>query len=447
VYIKLLAIHFLIFAKLKLLRLILNGECVTMSEPAGILLEAPISEVKLTALFRRKVSYDAGKASLGHILSTMLDRGDSRGDVLIVNFDPQTERLFLAWILNHYDTELISLIWPVLDALASQIGHSTVAHGCVASISLECIQSLRIQNGTLNRGHAHLISSQELTDLFSRLWSFSSKGQFPDALNSMHKRNYQCKAFKSAWKKYLKWKTEKERPARIAAASVLNPYNLVGNVWCWDGKVVDRDPYTKRDIILPDADPVTFRMDPSGFYADKNYVWQRCLAEDSPPRHIRTSRGTINNPDAIWEYRIIEGAIGEDFTWFDDRYDTCFWTDLRRIYAVDKDPLVLHPLPDIDAKKFRMYGQCFGTDGIVVFFNTFKLPLCIDALNTDGLFIWDNKKVFYGDFQLPLDGGSFRILAQRSIPGRVSKQFRLADAKKKFVFGPGVELHPDDSSF
>ena len=98
----------------------------------------------------------------------------------------------------------------------------------------------------------------------------------------MQRRNVQCKALRSAWKSSLNWRDQKERPARIAAATEANPYRLVNDVFCWNGKVIDRDGYTGRDIPFPGADPLTFRME-AGFYADKNLVWQRRLAQNSPP--------------------------------------------------------------------------------------------------------------------------------------------------------------------
>lgn len=260
----------------------------------------------------------------------------------------------------------------------------------------------------------------------------------------MRRRDYHCKPFKRAWKTYLAWRDEQERPARIAAASEVEPYRLFGDIVCWPGTVAERHTYTGRDILFPDADPLSIRNE-AGFYADRQHVWQRVLAKDSPPAEVKTRLGTINNPEAIWEYRIVSGAIGADFTWFDDRWDTLFWTDKRRIYARDKT-LGLMALPGVDAARFRMCGQCFGTDGMAVFYGTTRLPLNPDKLKTETYFLWDDEKVFMTDCELPLQGRSFAILGHKHMPG-VGLHYRLADADKAIILGPGRNVLPDDAGF
>lgn len=119
--------------------------------------------------------------------------------------------------------------------------------------------------------------------------------------------------------------------------------------------------------MFPDADPLTFRFS-AGFYADRSHVWLMRLAEDSPPASIEVDGRLINNPDAIWRYDIMPDADGGAFTWLDDRWDTFYWTDKRRIYAMDrKNGLV--PLPGVSASQFKLFGQCFGLHGDQVFFS------------------------------------------------------------------------------
>jgi len=416
-----------------------------MAEPAGILIEAQITEKRLASFFKQQISHGTRKTCAGHVLSELLDQGDRYGDILIVNHDPESGTLFLAWVLNRYSPEAATPIWPVLDALAHEMEPTALGRGAVTSILPECVRSLRIRNGRLTRGPARLLPRRELERLSDRLWSFASKDEFPDAARSMRSRDYQCKAFKAAWKDYRKWHDERERPARIAAATEESPYRLVNHVFCWNGRVVERDDYSGRDLAFPGADPETFRME-AGFYADKNHVWQRRLANGSPPPRIEVGGGSINNRAAIWEYHIVAGAVGDDFTWIGDRWDTIFWTDKRRIYAHDKK-LGLIPLPDVDASEFRLHGQCFGTDGNSVFYNSRKLPLKVESLQTEGFFIWDDDRVFMTDVEVPLSGKSFRILAHKNPPGSIGQQSRLADADKTIIFGPGNTFLPDDPSF
>jgi hypothetical protein len=413
-----------------------------MAEAAGILLRAYITEAELAAFFRRQVDYGEGRASVGHVLSALLDRDEFGCDILIVHHDPDYDRLFLAWIVNRLGEDDLELIWPVLEALAKHLYPTVPAKGAVASILPKCFESLLIQNGNVVLGPAELVSQKELRSLSDQLWSFARNGEFPDPARAMRRRNYHCKPFRQAWKAYRKWRDEVDRPARIAAATEAEPYRLVHRVYCWDGKVVERDDFTGRDIPFPEADPLTFRS-AGGFYADKNHVWVRRLAENSPPLTVETPDGIVNNRAAIWEYRILPGIAGADFTWFDSRWDTTLWTDKRRIYTWSDRKLVA--LPDVVASEFRTYGQCFGTDGKAVFCGARKLPLNVERMRTEGGFVWDDEKVFIAGTELPLHGKTFRILGEKR--ERDGLYYRLADAEKTIVLGPGRKCLPDGPPF
>lgn len=210
--------------------------------------------------------------------------------------------------------------------------------------------------------------------------------------------------------------------------------------------MVHRDSFRGRDIPFPDADPLSFRCE-AGFHADKTHVWQHRLAENSPPPEITIGNRTINNREAIWEYQIVPGVDGANFTWFDPRWDTMFWTDKRRIYAHDRD-LGLIPLPDVHASEFRMFGKCFGTDGKAVFCHAKRLPLNPDWLQTEGYFIWNNENVFMTANQVPLKGKDFRILGEKYVVGfGGGTHYRLADADTTIILGPNNTCLPDDPLF
>lgn len=49
---------------------------------------------------------------IGNLLCDLLFRGDDEGDILILHHAPATDRMFLAWVLNHYGAEAIAPIWP-----------------------------------------------------------------------------------------------------------------------------------------------------------------------------------------------------------------------------------------------------------------------------------------------------------------------------------------------
>lgn len=416
-----------------------------MSEPAGIIIEAPISLKKLGAFVRTRISREAGEVRVGHVLSELLDQGNRSGDVTILNYDSSTERLFLAWILNHYSDEALSPIWPILEALATQMEPAASAEGVIITTLSDCLASVRIEKGVVLRRSAQAAPRSTAEKLADRLWSFARQDAFPDAATSMRRRDYHCKPFKAAWKSYLTWRDEQERPARIAAATAQDPFWLHHGVVCWDGHVVERNSYGRRDIAFPGADPLSFRLE-AGYYADRNHVWQRHLAEGSPPSRIRRGGTSVNNPDAIWEYRIIPGAVGSDFTWIGSRWDTMFWTDKRRIYAQGEDQK-LTPLLDVDASRFREYGDCFGKDGQAVFYAAKKLPLDAERLRTEGYFIWDDDLVFMTDRRIPLSGRGFRILGCKQVPAGPGRQYRLADQDKALVVGSSADILPDDPDF
>jgi hypothetical protein len=170
------------------------------------------------------------------------------------------------------------------------------------------------------------------------------------------------------------------------------------------------------------------------------------LAENSPPAQITTGNRVINNPEAIWEYRIIPDVDGAAFNWFDSRWDTMFWTDKRCIYAEDDGGLV--PLPDVHAPEFKMFGQCFGTDGKAVFCHAKRLPLNPERLQTESYFIWDDRRVFMTYKEVPLSGKDFRILGHKHVAGAGGGlHFRLADADRTIILGPNNTCLPDDPLF
>lgn len=410
-----------------------------MAEPTGVLIECDITAADLAAAFKRQVPIASGKARIGHVLSRMLDLGEEDGDILIVHHDPDTDQLFLAWILNHYSADRLDQFWPVLQLLA---GMGIRGRGVVASTLPEVYETIRIDGGAVIRLPADQVEPALVGHLSARLWTFAVKEEFPDAAGSMRRRNYHCKPFRTAWKAYLTWRDEQERPARIAAATPADPYRLFGEIHTAAGKVFERDSYTRRDIPFPGADPLTFRTE-AGFHADRNHVWQKRLADGSPPSTIRRDGYTINNPDAIWEYVIVPDAEGASFTWLFHRFDTMFWTDRRRVYSLQgfRGRGQLAALPDVQATGFREVGQCFGTDGTRVFYFSDALPLDPARLRTSEFFIWDDTRVFFCETEVPLDARRFRILANKR------QHYRVTDGDNTLIVTPEREILPDDPGF
>ncbi len=401
-----------------------------MAEPAGLLIELPLAQSEVARALRTAVpDVGRGVVPVGHVLARMLRDGDLAGDVVILHHDAAADRLFLAVVLARYSEAALAPVWAVVSALADRMEPGIVAWGMVATTVPDVLESVCASRGVLRREPAVIVPEARQVALVARLWSFAGKGGFPDAATSMRKRDMQCKPFRAAWKGYLDWLDKEERPARIAAATAAAPYCLEKDILTWDGIVVQRDGHTGRDIVFPGADPLTFRK-VTIFHADRRHVWERVLADGSPPQTVMQGGFRVNNRAAIWEYRVLEGAVGADFNWRDDRWDTLFWTDRRRIYALD-DAQRLVALPEVAAAAFRPYGQCFGTDGAAVYHGARRLPLDVARMRTEGYFIWDDAHVNMAGNAIALCGKGFRIV--EIFHRRGVTFYRLADDARSIL--------------
>ena len=421
-----------------------------MAEPAGLLVSCQLSEAALNAWFRRKIVVDGERVPVARRLCALLDQGAS-GDVLIVHHDPAEERLFLAWMLNHYRPELLAPIWPVLEALAAQLDPTARAEGVIATTFPEAFGAVRLSAGRVDQLGADAVEPGHMEALSARLWRFARNGAFPDPASSMRARSCQCKAFRRAWKAYLSWRDTQERPARIAAATRAAPFNLLQDIFVADGVVFQRHDFTGRDIPFPGADALSFRVE-AGYFADHAHVWQRQLAPGSPPETVLQGAMRVNNRAAIWEYRPIPGADGGTFRWLFDRFDTLFWRDGARVYAETRVHAEgagrrLVPLDGVDPDGFRAYGRCFGTDGHHVHFMATPLQLNAAELQTEDLFIWDQSRVFIRDHELPFRGDGFRILARKRVKPNLLDSFRLTDGSRTANLTADLRLLADDPAF
>lgn len=263
------------------------------------------------------------------------------------------------------------------------------------------------------------ISATRLAALSDKFWGFARDNRFPDAQTSMRRRDYQCKPFRRAWKRYQQWREHEEMPARIAAATRENPYRLMDGILSWDGKVYRDHSYTGQMVELPGADPLRLRR-VAGFYADDRHVWQWRPVANSPPLTVMGAYGhPINNPEAVWEYAVVEGAYGKDFRWLDDPWDGLYYSDGRRIYATGEGALT--PLPGVQASQFSLYGQCFGRTDNAVFYAETALPLNPAKLQTDGFLIWDDQRLFLRKAPIALSVDGLLSLGEVRLDGRPSE--------------------------
>ena len=129
--------------------------------------------------------------------------------------------------------------------------------------------------------------------------------------------------------------------------------------------------------------------------------------------------------------------MGADFTYYGNRAGAYFWTDLRRIYAkIEGTNGELIAQPGVKASEFRNHGDQFGMDGKSVFYGSDQLPLRADQLKTQWSFAWDDERVFWGDFEAPLHGASFRIL------GPKGDRLHIADANQTLLLGRDIRSRP-----
>jgi hypothetical protein len=343
-------------------------------------------------------------------------------------------------IFNFYSRDLLDPILVHIKTLADL--ECISGFGIISSTVPEVFESIKTDIGKISYHTAESIGSDQVEYLIKKLWSFEIKGEFPDSETSMKLKNYQCKAFQSDWKKYVKFRDEQIRPAKIAAATLEEPFLLFADIYTAEGIVFQRHKHTGRDISFPKADPLTFR-EVTHFYADKNYVWQRQLAAGSPPKNILDGRFNINNPSAIWEFVILDDADGKTFKWLFNRHDTMYWADKNFVYSISiEDSSRLVCLEGVKASEFKNLGHFFGTDQKQVFYMTTSLPLELKTLNTEQFFIWDENKVFYRDIELPLTGSKFLILGRKYIKGVLCH--RLTDGSKTFVLEQNGNILPDN---
>lgn len=416
-----------------------------MSEPAGLFFECEITETNLNHFFNTILKNSKAKRNVGYAFCEILESTKAEDDIFIINYNTKDNRLFIALVFNFFSRELLTPLWLNLKILAELLESKNESfYGVIASTFPEAYETVKLENGQVTFHPSDFIAADKVQYLADKFRTFEVNEQFPDAETSMQTKNYQCKAFKSEWKKFVKFRDEELLPKKIKAAKDKNPFLLCDDVYTANGAVFQKDNFTKRDIIFPNADPSTFRS-VGRFYADQNYVWQRQLAQDSPPESILKGRFNVNNPEAIWEYVIVSGADGKTFKWLFDRHDTLYWADQNSVYAIKNiNKGLLLKLPDVKPSEFKDIGSAYGSDQKQIFYLTKSLPLNAKNIKTEEFFIWDDQKVFFRDQELPLQGQSFRILGKKFRKG--VRLYRLTDGHETFLVDSKGEVLPDDPS-
>ncbi|MBU3024739.1 DKNYY domain-containing protein [Zobellia galactanivorans] len=403
-----------------------------MAEPTGIFIEFAIDEKGIKKLLNHKFEKAAYNKKLGYYFCELLyDCNDNPGNVFILNYHVKTNKCFIAYVLNHFEKSLIQALIDSLQIISSLKSPQTTEYSIVSSTFPEVLEAYKITDGNVAQTNQAL-PSDIVTNLMDRFWSFSENNAFPEPNIALTKRNYFYKNFKNYYKKYLGYIEEIERPHKIAKATKDNPYHLFDNFYTYDNRVFEFRNHTKQIIELPQSDPVSFR-DVAGIKADKNFVYNAVLAPNSPPSTIKVGAFTKNNPDAIWQWVIMEGIDGESFNYVKEKWDTVYWKDKNAVFIYKNKELI--KLEGADSSSFTYLDFCYGRDNNHIFYLDQVIPIDVNnyTLNKNG-FIYDKKNVFHYENQLELDAGTFKVLTYESEVNPFMGEFILEDKNGRYSY-------------
>ncbi|SDF53957.1 DKNYY domain-containing protein [Cellulophaga baltica] len=402
-----------------------------MAEPTGVFIEIEIDEKGLKKMLNH--AFDkAYNNKLGYYFSELLYNCNANpGNVFILNYNLKSKKCFIAYLLNHYEKTLVEPLIDALPLISSIKKSDTTDYAIVATIFPEVLESYKITNKKTEK-ITHDLPADIVNRLINKLWSFSENNSFPEPKKAINKRNYFYKGFKTYYKKYLLHIAETERPSKIAQATEEAPYHLFDNFYTYNNKVYDLNRYTNQIIELPQADPASFR-NVAGIKADKNFVFNKKLASNSPPKTIKEGNYSKNNPLAVWEWCIAEGIDGLNFKYIKDKWDTIYWKDKNAVFIYNNNELI--KLEHADSRTFIHLDFCYGKDKNQVFYLDRVIPINVNnfELNKNG-FIFDNYTIFHYENEIPLDAKTFKILEYESSTNPFVGTFLLEDKNGHYKY-------------
>lgn len=400
-----------------------------MAEPTGFFMEVNIDGQSVKKLlnhpfphadFRPKAGYFFGRL----LYETTLDPAN----VFIFHYNNKDEKCFIAYLMNYFDQATIGPFNDLFAILCALKSPKTTDYALVATTYPEVLHAFGLTKSGVKEIAPATVPPGVVEHLSNKFWSFSEANAFPSVEKALNKRNYFYKNFKNYYKKYLEYVEEKEKPEKIAKATKDSPYKLFGSFFSYDGKVFEFRNYTNQVIEIPQADPLTFR-DVSGVKADKNHVYLPRLAHGSPPARV----GNRNNPDAVWEYYIVEGIDGASFNYVKEKWDTIYWKDQNAVYVYRNKQLL--KVEGADSKTFKYLDFCYGKDKDRLFYYEKALPVDpVDfTLNKNG-FLYDKKHVYHYENCLPLDAETFKVLKYGSSVNPHMGTFVLEDKNGTYEY-------------
>lgn len=414
-----------------------------MAEPAGIFIDVAISESHVKKLlnhhfdgvqFGKKVGYYFGELLYGCQVNA------TEGDVFIFHYDLKIQRSFIAYVLNHFAEDRLCEFPKILEIIASLSVGDDKNMALIATVFPDVLQAYGFKNGKVSEQDSTCVAAERVKGIMDRFWSFSTNGGFPEPQKALRKRNYFYKNFKNYYQKFLRYIEEEEKPGQIALATREAPYHLFDRFYTYGNKVFEFSLFPEQVIEIPRADPLTFRS-AFGWPADKNHVYTRELAPGSPSAMIKKNGVPQFNPDAIWEYRILDEVDGGSFTYVRERWDTVFWKDKYAIFIKDGNSRSeLKKVAQADVGSFQYLGFCFGKDVDHVFYYDEIIPIDPDnfTLNKNG-FIYDNQHIFHYQHKIPLDPKTFKVLKYESEINPFMGTFLLGDKNGTYTYGRSVD--------
>lgn len=418
-----------------------------MAEPAGFFIETTLDEGSVKKLLNHSFSQGEPMKKVGYYLSELLYECNDEDNVFIFHYEKSTQTCFIGWLLNHFqdrDTTLFCELFPILAALqqANTKGYAITASSCDV-FAIHEISAQKVSELKLSSAHKALADS-----VINKFWSFQEKdGSWATPTKALSKRNYLYKNFKNYYKRYIQYREELLKPRRIAEATLLKPFHLCKDFYTFDGKVYDLgimyefDKTIETLIEIVGADPYTLREE-AGIIADKNSVFRKHLADNSPPPYIEKAGGfSLVNPDAIWEYKIEEGIDGGSFKYLGDKYEVIYYRDKYSVYAFSMGTGVpsvawrLKRVEEADSSSFVYLDFCYGKDKNHTFYNDKIIPINPHrhTINKHG-FIYDEQHIFHYGKKISLDASTFKVIEYESDTNPFMGTFILGDKNGKYEY-------------
>lgn len=377
-----------------------------MAEPAGIFIEASLTEKEVKSLLRYKFEDCEYGKKVGYYFSQLLYSCiNYPKNVFIFNYDKKQQRLFIVWVLNYFNELEIQPFEKILEIITSIKSSEESNYAVVASIYPDIYKGYEIYKQELKVINKNVFPKETTNRLVSTFLNFAQDSAIFEPKKALQKRNYFYKNFKNYYKKYSEHIKNTEKPQRIKNATKKEPYHLFKNFFSYDDKVFcgwRQEDF--KEII--GADPLSFREINGSIVADKNFVFYRKNTHPIKPSLINKH---IGGARFFTHYVLIEGIDGDSFTYVKEKWDTVYWKDKNAVFIIDKKANDLKKVM-ADVNSFEYIGFAYGKDKKNVFYNDQIIAIDVNnfKLNKNG-FIWDDLNIFSYSNKIPLDAKTFKI--------------------------------------